>query len=446
MLALAAMRRRHLTLITALSFLTASSLAACGDETESPPAQSANEAADETATAEAEESEEPAEEEAPPRTAEEVAEDVEAFEGNFYVLRPGETEHDLAVRYGVDDTAVHRQHQLGNDWYEAMNERLRHFMPDIDVAGGTGFRLDTVGVSHIVAEDEDIHQISDHYNTSIMEILVVNAITPEEALTLEAGRRLFIPGVLQDAEGHVARLPHPLQEEIHDRAHTLHLGTRAAASKLLRGEMEDEWLAAAEGEEGDAWDGTFAWPVSGGWFVRGFGSGDEGYHKAVDIAGNLGWPVRAIERGIVAYADDTIRGYGNLVMIIHPRGFVSFYAHNSSYFVQAGEMVTRGQIVSETGSTGISRGPHVHFELIHQGRNCDPAPLFRMGVRRHDGDMMPIPQLTWTESQPPGNLRCEHRPAHHPNSQWVHHEHPVNDATPASGVPGAGGTAPAATP
>ncbi|MBW2462882.1 MAG: M23 family metallopeptidase [Deltaproteobacteria bacterium] len=434
------MRRRHLRFITAWSLLAASSLTACGDETESPPAQSASEAAGETATVE---SEQPAEEEAPPPTAEEVAEGVEAFEGNFYVLRPGETEHDLAVRYGVEDTAVHRQHQLGNDWYDAMNERLRHFVPDIDVSGGPDFRLDTVGFSHIIAEAEDIHTISEHYKTSIMEILVVNAITPEEALTLEVGRRIFIPGVVTNTEGHVSHLPHPREEELHDRAHGLHLGTRAAASKLLRGEMEDEWLAAAEGERGGEWDGTFGWPVAGGWFVRGFGSGEQGYHKAVDVGGNLGWPVRAIERGIVAYADDTIRGYGNLVMVIHPQGFVSFYAHNSSFFVQAGQMVNRGQIISETGSTGISRGPHVHFELIHEHNNCDPAPLFRPGVRRHNGEMMDIPQLTWSGDGPPRGLRCEQRPSHHPNSQWVVHEHPVEDASPRSGVPGAGGIDPA---
>jgi len=376
-------------------------------------------------------------EEQPP-TAEEIAESPEAFEGNFYVLRPGETVEELADRHGVTVEGVRRAHELDEEWFQAMNERLRHFVPDIE-RWAHAFELPSVGVSHIVVEGEDILQISDHYKTSVMEILVVNAIDPDDATEIEVGRRLFIPGVVQSAEGEVLHLPHASQDEFDERARELGLGRRNAAARLLRGGMDDRWKEAAAGEEGEEWDGTFAWPVSGGWYVRGFGDGAEGYHKAVDVGGNLGWPARAIERGIVAYAGDEIVGYGNIVMIIHPQGFVSFYAHNTAFFVHPGQMVTRGQIISEVGSTGISRGPHVHFELIHELTNCDPAPLFRPGVRRHDGTQMEIPQLTWSGDGPPEGLRCERRPAHHPNSQWVVHEHPERDASESSGLRRAGG-------
>jgi murein DD-endopeptidase MepM/ murein hydrolase activator NlpD len=319
-----------------------------------------------------------------------------------------------------------------------MHERLRHFVPDIE-RWSRDFELPTVGVSHVVAEGEDILQIADHFKTSVLEIMVVNAIAEEEATELEVGRRLFIPGVVQTREGEVLHLPHAHQDEFDARAHELGLGTRAVAARLLRGGMEDSWKEAAAGDAGDEWDGTFAWPVTGGWYVRGFGDGAEGYHKAVDVAGNLGWPARAVERGIVAYTGDEIVGYGNIVMIIHPQGFVSFYAHNTAFFVHPGQRVSRGQIISEVGSTGISRGPHVHFELIHELMNCDPAPLFRPGVRRHDGTMMDVPQLTWTGERPPRGVRCEPRPAHHPNSQWVVHEHPSRDASEASGLRAGGG-------
>lgn len=435
------MRQPRHPFISTLTLLSMGSLASgCGGATDSLSVQGADEASASSAEEDGTEVAVAEEAQTPEPTAEEVAEDVESFEGNFYVLLPGETVEDLAERYGVTDAAVHRQHQLGVEWYDAMNERLRHFVPDIEESGGEGFRLPTIGVSHIIAEGEDIVQISDHYKTSVMEILVVNAIPPEEATQLEAGRRIFIPGVVQDQEGNVSRLPHADQEAFDQRAEELELGTRRAAGILLRGEMKDEWLAAAAGSEGDEWDGTFGWPVAGGWYVRGFGAGQDGYHKAVDVAGHLGWPVRAVERGIVAYADDTIRGYGNVLMIIHPQGFVSFYAHNSAFYVHPGQMVRRGQIVAELGTTGISRGPHVHFELMHQHRNCDVAPLFRPGVRRHDGEMMDIPQLTWVGNRPPRGLRCERRPGHHPNSRWVQHEHPVNDAAPESGIVGAGGS------
>ncbi|MEZ4287710.1 MAG: M23 family metallopeptidase [Polyangiales bacterium] len=77
--------------------------------------------------------------------------------------------------------------------------------------------------------------------------------------------------------------------------------------------------------------------------------------------GKIGWNVRAAAPGIVGYAGDGIRGYGNTVLVIHPGGWVTMYAHNSVNFVVAGQRVDKGSILAEVGSTGISRGPHVHF-------------------------------------------------------------------------------------
>ena len=90
--------------------------------------------------------------------------------------------------------------------------------------------------------------------------------------------------------------------------------------------------------------------------------------EGADVPG--GGNVRAAAPGIVAYAGNELKGYGNVVMVVHPDGFVTMYAHNSVNFVSAGERVKRGGILAEVGSTGISRGPHVHFEFIHAGQNC----------------------------------------------------------------------------
>ena len=76
--------------------------------------------------------------------------------------------------------------------------------------------------------------------------------------------------------------------------------------------------------------------------------------------------------GIVAYSGDEVPGYGNMVMVVHPGGWVTMYAHNSANYVVAGERVPAGGVLAELGSTGISRGPHVHFELRHQGKVIDP--------------------------------------------------------------------------
>jgi murein DD-endopeptidase MepM/ murein hydrolase activator NlpD len=168
--------------------------------------------------------------------------------------------------------------------------------------------------------------------------------------------------------------------------------------------------------------GSLRWPVANGWFVRGYGSGEGGYHLAVDIMGRIGWNVRAAAPGIVAYAGDEVPGYGNLVLMVHPGGWVTMYAHNSANSVVAGQSVPRGGILGEVGSTGISRGPHVHFELIYDGQNCDPAALFRPGIRHRDGHLSPLATVDWARPTPrPDRVRC-HARMRHPRSRWVTHE------------------------
>ena len=86
--------------------------------------------------------------------------------------------------------------------------------------------------------------------------------------------------------------------------------------------------------------------------------------------------------------------------------------------------VHRGKlpVLAELGSTGISRGPHVHFELMHNGKNCDPAPLFRPGVRHRNGKISPLKYVKWTKpTKIPAGIKCAPR-RRHPRSRLVIHE------------------------
>ena len=158
--------------------------------------------------------------------------------------------------------------------------------------------------------------------------------------------------------------------------------------------MQARWISAAA--QAGRFRGTLRWPVTNGSFVRGYGSGQGGYHKAMDIMGKIGWNVHAAADGIVGYAGDKVPGFGNMIMIVHPGGWVTLYGHNSVNFVSAGQSVQRSGIIAEVGSTGRSQGPHVHFELIYGGKNCDPAPLFRPGVRHHNGRLASLEYTTWS--------------------------------------------------
>jgi murein DD-endopeptidase MepM/ murein hydrolase activator NlpD len=159
------------------------------------------------------------------------------------------------------------------------------------------------------------------------------------------------------------------------RARELGLGTRVAASKLLIGPAPEPWVRAAGGKRPRG----LLWPVSGGILWRGYGSGHGGRHRALDIGAPEGTPIRASADGVVAYADDTVRGYGNLIFIVHGNGWVTSYAHASKILVRPGQRVERGDTIAEVGHTGIARGDHVHFEFRRDGRLGDPIDLFAGG-------------------------------------------------------------------
>jgi murein DD-endopeptidase MepM/ murein hydrolase activator NlpD len=118
-------------------------------------------------------------------------------------------------------------------------------------------------------------------------------------------------------------------------------------------------------------------PVATGFISSYFGeredpfSGHVGYHKGVDIAGSSGEDVVAVAAGIVTRSGET-PGFGNLVEINHGDGYITRYAHNERTLVAVGEKVKRGDAVALMGSTGHSTGPHVHFEVLHNGRQVDP--------------------------------------------------------------------------
>lgn len=163
------------------------------------------------------------------------------------------------------------------------------------------------------------------------------------------------------------------------RAERLELGTRTCASRLLHGAPEERWTDAVTGEA----PSRLLWPVDDGGWVRGFGyvrvTRPDLLHRGIDIAAPVGTIVRAAADGIVAYADNGVHGYGNLVMIVHANGWMTLYAHNSRVTVPAGYRVRRGERIALVGQTGIAHGPHVHFELWQDGHPVDPAALMDGG-------------------------------------------------------------------
>ena len=118
-------------------------------------------------------------------------------------------------------------------------------------------------------------------------------------------------------------------------------------------------------------NGMFMRPVSGGTITSKYGARSSGFHTGLDIAVPTGTPVYAAAAGTVVKAG-WYGGYGYLVVIDHGNGYQTYYAHNSSLCVSAGQSVSKGQNISYSGSTGNSTGPHLHFEVRINGATQNP--------------------------------------------------------------------------
>jgi murein DD-endopeptidase MepM/ murein hydrolase activator NlpD len=149
--------------------------------------------------------------------------------------------------------------------------------------------------------------------------------------------------------------------------------------------------ATSEPPAAAAESGAFAWPVRGR-ILASYGSGRDGTHNdGINIAAPRGAAVEAAGGGVVAYAGNELRGYGNLILIKHPSGWISAYAHCDLILVKRGEKVVRGQTIARVGSTGSVTEPQLHFELRRGNHSVDPR-----------GFLAPLPTAGTDRGSPPG--------------------------------------------
>jgi hypothetical protein len=146
----------------------------------------------------------------------------------------------------------------------------------------------------------------------------------------------------------------------------LETGPAAATSAVPPAAPAAAPQAAAEPESDKP---EFRWPARGR-IIQGF---KVGANEGINIALPEGTSVKAAEAGVVAYAGNELKGYGNLVLIRHPNGFVSAYANNGEISVKRGETVKRGQAIAKSGQTGNVSSPQLHFELRKGSTPVDPT-------------------------------------------------------------------------
>ncbi|HSM94618.1 MAG TPA: M23 family metallopeptidase [Rhizomicrobium sp.] len=139
--------------------------------------------------------------------------------------------------------------------------------------------------------------------------------------------------------------------------------------------QQDPYYASQDTRVGDALTSGFVVPVSGR-VISGFGTTASGERNdGINIAAPAGTPIHASADGVVTYAGNELKGYGNLILIKHGDTYVTAYAHTSSIGVARGQRVAKGDVIGTVGETGDVSEPQLHFEIRRNMKPIDPRAV-----------------------------------------------------------------------
>src|SRR5271170_1538555 len=219
---------------------------------------------------------------------------------------------------------------------------------------------------HVVAPGETLHSIARLYGKPVMVLAKANNIPPDTMV--KVGEHIIVPDVQPGAAvapRTQASIAPPIGPNLAtaESPHSARVATPEAPA-------QESTIKTAEPAGGLP---SFRWPVRGR-VIASFGPTPNGLQNdGINLAVPEGTPVKAAEDGVVAYAGNELKGYGNLVLVRHSNGFVTAYAHASDILVKRGEAVKRGQVIAHSGQTGNVTSPQLHFEIRKGATPVDPA-------------------------------------------------------------------------
>lgn len=314
-------------------------------------------------------------------------------------VRPGDNVYLIAQRYGVTSRAVIEANGLRPPYLLRPGDRLR--LPRSAV--------------HVVRSGDTVSEIAERYGVSMRSLVVLNELRPP--YLIRVGDRLRLPGGSPAPAGVTVAartpkaVPTPAAPASPPPARSgsqpwsgggqLHFPVGRGADRATRAPVpvprpsaiarqrpvpESETRVAGSGKPSSASAPArtvsltppaktgrgFSWPVEGR-VISGFGPRAGGLHNdGINIQAPAGAEVRAAENGIVVYAGNELRGFGNLLLVKHDGGYTTAYAHADRLLVDRGDKVRRGQVIATVGQTGNVSRPQLHFEIRKGPRPVDP--------------------------------------------------------------------------
>jgi murein DD-endopeptidase MepM/ murein hydrolase activator NlpD len=246
----------------------------------------------------------------------------------------------------------------------------------------------TTPVVHVVAPGETLYAIARKYKMPVAELARLNNMPATtkvklgDRITIPASRAaarepeqkvaaqpktLNAPAKSKTAEPKTAALPKPQPKAGPELANARPTETASVATPTEPPPTTNSVRAGNSGL-------SFRWPAKGR-IIAGFGPKTNGQtNDGINIALPEGTPIKAAEDGVVAYAGNELKGYGNLVLVRHADGYVTAYAHAKELLVKRGDPIKRGQVIARSGQTGNVDAPQLHFEIRKGPSPIDPMP------------------------------------------------------------------------
>ena len=223
---------------------------------------------------------------------------------------------------------------------------------------------------HIVAPGETLTKIAHLYGKSVADIAKANNILPYSKISI--GDRIVIPGARLSSAKPEAEQAAAASKPTGTKAVAGNAPTQSASMVTPTAETPGTDTAAKAAVEGTP---GFRWPVRGR-IIAGFGPKPNGQQNdGIDVAVPENTPIKAAEDGVVAYAGSELKGYGNLVLVRHPNGYVTAYAHAKELLVKRGDQIKRGDVIAKSGQSGNVDAPQLHFEVRKGSAPVDPMPF-----------------------------------------------------------------------
>ncbi len=302
----------------------------------------------------------------------------------FSVARAnGMTVGELAAANAISAPYAVRTGQMINIPTRADLAKLQSNVAQAEPAYAAPQRTSNAGSSHTVRAGETLFSLGRQYNISPYAIADANGLS--RSATLRSGQMVTIPGQAGGSTGGGSTVA--MTEPVTPTVTTPSMPSAKDASRIDEPQpgaaeqipMANNSEPAAQTAESTAPQPApepglpgMRWPVKGK-VISEFGSKPNGLrNEGINISVPEGTSVRASDSGIVAYAGNELKGYGNLVLIRHDGGWVTAYAHNKELFVKRGDAVKRGDIIAKAGQTGSVSTPQVHFEVRKGATAMDP--------------------------------------------------------------------------